>query len=427
MLKNRHSKDDQGGPERLTEALVESLPVDGRDRIVFDTLQPGFGVRVTPGGTKVYIAQARVGGRPRRVPVGRFPDKKVADARVEARVALADLRGGKDPKVERVARKRAIEAGSITVNALADRWLKEYVRPKLKPRTVADYESLLDQRIRPALGHLPVSKVAKEDVIRLHAELAKTPRRANYVISAFRALMSFAEDVGLREPQSNPAKRIKLYRETLRERFLTEEEIAKAAEAITKAAKPKTEKGRMKTIGPHAAAGLRLALFTGARSGEITAAKWIHFDRERKMIRLPDSKTNTPRTIHLSDAAMEVLAGIDRVGPYIIAGAKKGEPLKNLGRAWIVARKYAGLDDVRLHDLRHSYASLAVSKGASLYLVGKLLGHKVAATTQRYAHLARDAVAAVNDQLGDAMSAAIAKGTAPSAKVVKMPRRKKAV
>jgi Phage integrase, N-terminal SAM-like domain/Arm DNA-binding domain len=124
-------------------------------------------------------------------PVGRFPDKKLIDARADARVALADLRQGRDPKIERVARAKAIEAGSTTVNALADRWLAEYVRPKLKPRTIRDYEGLLNQRIRPALGHLPVSTVAKDHVIKLHADLAKTPRRANYVIAAVRALMTF--------------------------------------------------------------------------------------------------------------------------------------------------------------------------------------------------------------------------------------------
>jgi integrase len=207
-----------------------------------------------------------------------------------------------------------------------------------------------------------------------------------------------------------------MYRERARERFLSEPEIGKAAAAIAKA----EAEG---VIGPHAAAGLRLALFTGARSGEITAAKWSHFDRTRKVIRLPDSKTNEPRTIHLSDAALEVLAGVPHVEPFIVAGAKKGEPFKNLGRSWIVARAYGGLENVRLHDLRHSYASLAASRGVSLQMIGKLLGHKVAATTQRYAHLARDVVADINDQLGAAMTAAIEK-PAPRANVVKMKRRR---
>jgi len=121
-----------------------------------------------------------------------------------------------------------------------------------------------------------------------------------------------------------------------------------------------------------------------------------------------------------------VLRTLPRRGPYVIAGAIDDEPFRNLSRSWIVAREYASLTDVRLHDLRHSYASLAAGRGVSLQMIGKLLGHRVPATTQRYAHLARDAVAAVNDELGTAMQAAIAKGTPPSAGVVKLrrPRRR---
>ena len=168
-----------------------------------------------------------------------------------------------------------------------------------------------------------VSRVAKEDVLKLHAEMQATPRRANYTVATFRALMTYAEDCGLRPPMSNPARRIKMYRERPRERFLSEDEIGKAAEAITAAE-------RAGKIGPHAAGALRLALFTGARSGELTAAQWVHVDWDRKLIRLPNSKTNEPRTIHLSDAALEILKTLPRVGKFIIAGAKQDESYKNL-------------------------------------------------------------------------------------------------
>lgn len=306
----------------------------------------------------------------------------------------------------------------MTIAELADKWLVDYVRPKLKPRTVFDYERLLRQRILPALGHLSVTRVSRDDVTRLHVSMANTPRRANYAVSTVRALMSFACGLKLRPPLDNPCRKIKMYRERARERFLSEAEIAAAAEAIATAERS----GR---VGPHGAAGLRLALFTGARSGEIAAAQWTHIDWSRSVIRLPDSKTNEPRTIHLSDAALEVLKTLPRIGPYVIAGAKEGEPYKNLSRAWIIARAYAGLSDVRLHDLRHSYASLAAGRGVSLQMIGKLLGHKAPATTQRYAHLARDAVAAVNDELGAAMVAAIEKGQPKDATVVKLRRARK--
>jgi integrase len=171
---------------------------------------------------------------------------------------------------------------------------------------------------------------------------------------------------------------------------------------------------------------LLLALYTGARSGEITASRWSHVDWDRKLIRLPDSKTNEPRTIHLSGVALETLRTIPRRGPYIIAGAIDGKPFQNLGRSWIIARKLAGLDDVRLHDLRHSFASLAASRGVDLRMISELLGHRAIATTQRYAHLLPAAVAAVSNELGAVMQAAIEKGAPASAAVVKLrrPRRR---
>jgi integrase len=405
-----------GKRKTLTETLVGSLEADGGDRILFDTV-PGFGVRITPTGTKIFIAQARVGGRPRRLTVGFYPAMSVKQAREEALRALADMRRGADPVIERKARQVAA-AGGVTIAALADKWLADYVRPKLKPRTVFDYERLVAQHIKPALGHLSVAGIGRDDVVRLHVDMARIPRRANYTIATVRALLNFGIDLGYRPPASNPARRIKFYRQRMRERFFNEDEIGKAAGAILQAE-------REGKIGPHGAAGLRLALFTGARSGEITAVEWTHIDWDRRIIRLPDSKTNEPRTIHLSDAAIEVLKTAPRISRFVIAGAKPDEPYKNLSRAWIVARSYAGLGDVRLHDLRHSYASLAAGRGVSLHMIGKLLGHKVPATTQRYAHLARDAVAAINDELGSAMQAAITKKAPPSAKVVRLrrPRR----
>jgi integrase len=406
--------------QKLTEAIVAALPVDGRDRIVFDAGAVGFGVRVTPGGLKIFIAQGRMGGRVRRVSIGTSPEKAVKDARGEALDAVRAMRRGEDPRTHRATREKQAEAGQTTVAQFAERWLAEYVRTKLKPRTIEDYERLIKQRIGPTFGRLLVSAVRKEDVLAFHAEMSATPRRANYAVATFRALMTYAEDCGLRAPMSNPARRIKMYRERPRERFLSEVEIGQAAEAITAAE-------RAQKIGPHAAAGLRLALFTGARSGELTAAQWSHIDWERKLIRLPDSKTNEPRTIHLADAAIEVLKTLPRVGKFIVAGAGGDEAYKNLSRAWMVAREYAGLGDVRLHDLRHSYASLAAGRGVSLQMIGKLLGHRVPATTQRYAHLARDAVSAVNDELGAAMAAAIAarETAAPApANVINLKRRK---
>ena len=391
---------------KLTEATVAGLPVDGRDRVEFEPGGGGFGIRVTKAGSKIFVAHARHAGAMHRVSIGTFPDMPVREARELAREALAAIRRGEDPKAARRAAAKATAAAAVTVAAFCDRWLDGHVRSHLKPRTIADYERLVADKIKPALGHLLVAAVTKADVLAFHESMKATPRRANYTVATVRGIMSYAEDVGIRPPMTNPARRIKMYREGRRERFLSEEEIGRAAEAITAA----EQSGK---IGPHAAAGLRLCLLTGARSGEIAAAQWRHVDWERRVIRLPNSKTNVPRTIHLSDAAVEVFKALPRTSPYIVAGAKPGEGYKNLSRAWIIAREFGELADCQLHDLRHSYASLAAGRGVSLQVIGALLGHRVIATTMRYSHLVRDAVAGVNDELGAVMAAAIEKGGKP--------------
>jgi integrase len=183
--------------------------------------------------------------------------------------------------------------------------MTERVIPKLKPRTVSDYRELLAKHILPALGNLTVAEIDREHIERRHLDMKATPRRANYTVATVKALLGFAVRRGLRP--NNPAAGIQRYREHKRERFLTEAEIGAAADAIAAAEGDGV-------VGPFAAAGLRLALFTGARSGEITAFKWDQVDWERRLIRLPDSKTNEPRTIHLSDAAIEVLRHVGSPG-----------------------------------------------------------------------------------------------------------------
>jgi integrase len=394
--------------QRLTQAFVHGHAANGRDRIVFDSQVPGLGLRITPTGTRIYIAQGRVAGRKRRITVGFADRMPLSEARTEALQLLAVMRRGVDPTEDRKARLRAAQAESITIRELSEQWMAEYVIPKLKPRTRGDYQQLLTRHILPALGNLAVAEIDRRHIEQRHVAMAGTPRRANYAVAVIKAMLSFAIKRDLRS--NNPAVGITPYRENRRERFLSEAEIGAAADGITAAEKS----GK---IGPFAAAGLRLALFTGARSGEVTAFQWSQIDWERRLIRLPDSKTNEPKTVHLSDAAIEVLKGIPRIGPYVVAGGRRNQPYAHLTRAWGVARKHAGLDAVRLHDLRHSYASLALGRGVPLAVIGKLLGHKNPATTQRYAHLARDAVQAVNDEIGAAMQAAIMK---PRSKVVKL-------
>jgi integrase len=401
-------------PRRLTEAMVTALAATDRDQFLFDSTVPGPAVRITPAGTKIFFAQLRIDGRKPRVTVGYHPILTVSATRELARQALADLREGRNPALERRSRRQAIAARGTTIAALADRWLAEHVF-KLKPRTRFDYEDILRRHILPALGRLTVAGITRDDIDSLHIRMRKTPRRANYTITVVHALMEFARVLGLRS--DNPARGIKRYREKQHERFLSEAEIRRAVETIV-AAKARG------SIGPYAAAGLLLCLYTGARSGEIAAAKWEHVNLDRRIIRLPDSKSGEPRTIHLSEPAVEILKSLRQTGPYVLAGRQPRDPFKSLSRTWIAIRADAGLSDVRLHDIRHSYASLLAARGVPLQAIGKLLGHRRVSTTARYAHLADAAVAAINDDLGAAMQAAIEKKAQPVADVLKLRRRR---
>jgi hypothetical protein len=200
---------------KLTDALVGALEPDprGRDRFVFDTQQAGYLVRVTPAGAKLLQAQGYVAGSKRRITLGRHPELTVAAGRELALQALADIRRGADPVVERKMRQAAVTAGDMVVAELVDKWLTDHVRSKLKPRTVKDYEGLATKHIKPALGHLPAKQVNRDNVVQLHLAMKRTPRRANYTVSTVHAIFAFAEDLGLRPRGSNPAKRIKRYRE----------------------------------------------------------------------------------------------------------------------------------------------------------------------------------------------------------------------
>jgi integrase len=382
--------------KRLTEAIAAELRdkavAGGRDAYEFDSVAPGYFLRATPAGAVTHNAQARIAGRKPKITVGYWSKgMKVTEGRELARLAIADLRGGRDPALERRARQHATDAASITIKQFTEEWMATHARPKLKPKTVDDYGRMLTRYILPRLGNRTVAELSWSDVVKLHTGMKDKPRSANMTVDLIRIIMAHAVKAGLRK--DNPARDVTRYRESPRERFLAPAEFARAVQAIDGAVTDGT-------IGPHAGAGLKLALYTGARRGEIHAACWSQVDWTRRFIRLPDSKGNVPRTLHLSEPALDVLRALPRHGPHIIGGGRGF-----LTVAWMAVRKRCGLDDVRLHDLRHSFASTALAAGTSLPMIGRLLGHKLARTTQRYAHLAADDVAAANDAVGEALAA----------------------
>ena len=387
--------------KKISNRTVEALFAEGRDAIYWDGELLGFGVRVYPSGAKVYLVQVRRGGRSQRVTVGRHGVISAHQARQRAALMIARLKAGKDPAPSRAARAAERLA---TVADLAERFLREYVAPRCKPWTVTTYRGALDRWILPALGRLPVGAVTHGHIADLHYRLRKIPYRANQVIAILNRMFSLAEVWGLRHAGDHPCRSIRKYRERHRERFLSEEEFRRLGRVLEEI-EAQVGDGRRGRLGASVAAALRLLVLTGCRRNEILTLRWEEVDLDAGELRLRDSKTG-PRVVPLPAAAVSVLAALPRVpgNPWVIPGAKPGGHLSNLNDHWLRIRARAGLDDVRIHDLRHSFASRALALGESLPTIGRLLGHGQVTTTARYAHLARDAVKASASRVADSIA-----------------------
>jgi integrase len=384
-------------PQKITKRTVDQLSPASRDVLLWDSEVKGFGVRCRPTGAKHYVLKMRVGGRQRWLTIGRHGSPWTPDtARREALRLLGLRAAGQDPATERDRQK-----GAITIAELGARFLQEYVPQHCKPRTAEEYQRAVDQFIGPVLGHHRVSVLLRADVAQFHHDLRDRPYQANRALGVLSKMMNLAEAWGLRLDGSNPVRHVKKYREVKRERYLTKEELQRLGAVL---ADPQTKA----TEGPFAIAAIGLLVLTGARLTEILTLRWEHVDLAKQVLRLPDSKTGA-KLIYLNAAAINLLRTMPRMAgnPYVIAGKKDGGRLINLQKAWRRMRAKANLDDVRIHDLRHSFASVAAGAGMSLPMIGKLLGHSQPATTARYAHLAADPVQAAANLIGAEIDAAM--------------------
>ena len=367
----------------LSKRTVDGLSAGGRDVIYWDPELTGFGVRVYPSGIKAYLVQSRGPGGSRRVTLGRHGVISADHARRRAAVLVARIQSGEEPAPARVARTRA----GPTVAIVARRYLREHVSVRCKPNTAQGYRRVIGRHLLPALGKVPIAALGRERVADLHYRLRKTPAAANEAITILSRMLNWAEASGLAlPPGGNPCRFVPRYRTRRMERFLTEEEFRRLGEVL--------DALRMEgKIPAHAAAALKLLMLTGCRSGEITTLRWGDVHLEACELRLRDSKTG-PRVVPLSPAAVRVLEELPRGADdeWVIAGRKPGIRISYLGQYWRRVRERAGVGDVRIHDLRHSFASRALALGESLAMIGKLLGHSKIRTTARYAHLARDSV-----------------------------------
>ena len=383
----------------ITKRAVDAAKARSVDSYLWDKELHGFGLKVTPAGSKVYLVQYQLGGRKgrtRRVTIGRHGEVTPTFARAEAKRLLGEIAAGRDPAVER---DKAKASNSLAV--VLEQFMSEHVRPKLKALTASEYQRTARLHILPRLGRHLIGEVKRTDIARLHHEMSAKPYQANRTLALLSKFFGWAEKYGLRVDGSNPCRHVEKYREARRERFLSQVELARLGDALREAE-------RNNSCSPWVIAAIRLLTFTGARRNEILTLRWEHVSDEYESLMLPDSKTGR-KAIHLNAPALALLRTIPRLegNPYVICGEKAGQHLVNLEQPWRRIRKAAKLDDVRLHDLRHSFASVAASGGQSLVVIGKMLGHSQPATTARYAHLADDPVKAASDAVGRHIAAAM--------------------
>jgi integrase len=392
-------------PRKLTRTRIDELHPRAEQYVEWCVDPPGFGVRVSPAGTVAYILKFRLkSGRVRWATLGRLEDLSLEQARDKAREYRGIAATGKDP-LQQIDTSRT----APTVATVAERFLKEHVARK-KPGTVRMYEGAIRKCIIPTLGAIPIAELGTDDAMRLHHRLRKTPYAANRALACLSKLLAWSMRAKLRPAGPNPCLGIEKYREEKRRRYLAPAELARVGAALRVAE-------RREAISPSSLAILRLLMLTGARVSEITTLQWPHVDLTRGVLNLPESKTGQ-KVILLPAAAVDLLrewprfAGTD----YLFPG--EGRKAKGAHRdtpkdAWAWVRTRAKIPDVRLHDLRHSYASVAVSAGHSLPMIGALLGHSQPATTARYSHLHADPLRAASEQTGGAIAAALARRVRP--------------
>jgi integrase len=424
---------------QITKRLIDNLKPRESEYFVWDSALAGYGVRIQTTGAISYVVKYRAGSG-RAAPTRRLTLAKVGtitpdEARTLAKKILGSVAHGADPAAQRAADKRA-----STLAEVAEQFLTEHVEAKRSASSAGSYRDLLERLAFPEIGKRKADKVTSAEIQRLHSKNAHTPYQANRLLRVLSSLFTFAAKAHVVPAGFNPCRGIEHFPEEGRERYLTTPELAQIGEAIREAeaiglpytvdeAKPKAKHApksanRRTMIGPHAAAALRLLIFTGARLREILHLKWEHVDFERGLLLLPTSKTGK-KTIVVNAPALAILTGLPRTSDFVIAGSSVDSPRSDLKKPWKAVAARAGLTGVRIHDLRHTHASVGAGAGLGLPIIGKLLGHTQSATTQRYAHLDNDPLKKASEHIGSRLAAAMGEVKAPRANVANISKAKR--
>ena len=381
---------------KLTEKVLrDAVPIDGRDYQIFDIDVRGFAACIYRGGGRAFTLDYRHAGRQRRMTFGRWPEWPVSAARERAKEIRREIDAGGDPLAQRGALREA-----LCVNDLIERYCAQHL-PKLAERNAADQRASLAKLVAPVWGRKLVTEITSTDVDKLLNKIAEgrarphkekpnnrarklqpakpTPVRANRMGEVLRKMFTLAVEWGW--CTDNPAQRFHRRIETPRERFLSKEEITSLGAALDAA-----EDRRAADI-------IRICMLTGARLGEVRQARFEQFNLEHLSWSKPPMMTKQRRAhrVPISDETAAIVRqrqlSVPNGTPWLFPGDTPGQPVQEVRRFWAQIQKQCALQDVRIHDLRHTFASLLVSGGASLEMIGKLLGHSQTQTTLRYAHL----------------------------------------
>ncbi|MEE8252267.1 MAG: tyrosine-type recombinase/integrase [Gemmatimonadales bacterium] len=384
--------------EKLTDKLVKSLPAPASgNKITYDTNVHGFGFRVTAAGARAFILNYRINGRERRYTIGAYPDWSVGAAREEAKRLKRQVDRGYDPMGQRHA-----ERAAPTVAELARRFLEEHAMRKVL-RAQADDRAMIEKLVLPVIGQLKVHDVRGDDIDRLHRDISRTrPIRANRVAQLLSKMFSLA--VRWEYRSDNPVKGIHRNPEPKRTRYLSNDELKRLIAAL--ASRPNQTSANV----------IRMLLLTGARRGEVLNARWDQFDLEAGVWTKPSAHTKQKKEhrVPLSALVMQLLSQMRNSAgssPYVFPGRVPGKPLKEIKGFWAGVCKEAKIEDCRIHDLRHTYASILASAGHSLPVIGALLGHTQPNTTARYSHLFDDPLREATEQVGSVVTDLSAAGT----------------
>jgi integrase len=405
--------------QRISAIKLQNLkpPATGVAEL-WDAICRGLCLRVFPSGkaTWTYRYRPRDGGARRRVRLGEFPSIGLAEARKRADRERGDVADGADPQAERKLKRNA-----PTLAAVIERYLTEEVDGKKKPGTVVLYKNYLRNLLGPSLTAKKAAVVTRGDVGAVHREIGdRAPVAANRAIVALSGVYAFAGRHGLVSDGFNPARGIEKFREQTRERYLSVKELGRLGSTLRLAeidglpwpsgeatSKHERKSENRKTVFPrHVVAAFHLLLFTGCRLNEILRLRWNEVDVQRGLLLLPDSKTGK-KAVVLNAPALQILVDLPRVGDFVIPGDRDDQPRADLKRPWDLVRHHAGLEGVRIHDLRHTHASIGVGAGMGLPIIGALLGHKNSETTARYAHLDSDPLRRASDRIGGLIAASL--------------------